>query len=103
MWWVIKESGSAPSPEVISTWSYRSMEVGFPGAHRHLATMRVWLVLSTLRQGADLDYELAVLGDGCADPDPEVLPCPPGQVFPRQAAVVGTAEWVESLSGRSAS
>jgi len=78
----------------------RSMEVGSL-VLTGIATSGV--VLSTLRQGADLDYELAVLGDGCADPDPEVHRVLLDKVFPRQAAVVGTAEWVESLSGRSAS
>jgi nicotinamidase-related amidase len=30
------------------------------------------VVLSTLRQAADLDYRLTVLADGCPDGDPEV-------------------------------
>nr|WP_246158554.1 isochorismatase family protein [Catellatospora sichuanensis] len=30
------------------------------------------VVLSTLRQAADLDYRLTVLADGCHDSDPEV-------------------------------
>jgi nicotinamidase-related amidase len=55
------------------------------------------VVLSTLRQAADLDYELTVLRDGCADADPEVHRVLLDKVFPRQANVVTTAEWVAGL------
>ncbi len=55
------------------------------------------VVLSTLRQAADLDYELTVLRDGCADRDPEVHRILLDKVFPRQAAVTTTAEWAASL------
>ncbi len=52
------------------------------------------VVLSTLRQAADLDYQLTVLRDGCADADPEVHRVLMDKVFPRQAAVVTAEEWV---------
>jgi nicotinamidase-related amidase len=55
------------------------------------------VVLSTLRQAADLDYELTVLRDGCADGDPEVHSVLLDKVFPRQANVTTAAEWVTSL------
>jgi len=55
-------------------------------------------VLSTLRQAADLDYRLTVLDDGCADTDPEVHRVLMEKVFPRQATVVGTDEWVAGLA-----
>jgi nicotinamidase-related amidase len=55
------------------------------------------VVLSTLRQAADLDYELTVLRDGCADADPEVHSVLLDKVFPRQATVTTTAEWAASL------
>jgi nicotinamidase-related amidase len=55
------------------------------------------VVLSTLRQAADLDYDLTVLSDACADADPEVHRVLLEKVFPRQAAVVTTAAWVEQL------
>lgn len=55
------------------------------------------VVLSTLRQAADLDYELTVLRDGCADADPEVHRVLLDKVFPRQAAVMTTEEWAASL------
>jgi len=53
------------------------------------------VVLSTLRQAADLDFKLTVLRDACADGDPEVHRVLMDKVFPRQAAVVSAAEWIE--------
>jgi len=56
------------------------------------------VVLSTLRQAADLDYGLTVLADGCADRDPEVHRVLLEKVFPRQAVVVGTDGWLETVT-----
>jgi nicotinamidase-related amidase len=55
------------------------------------------VVLSTLRQAADLDYRLTVLADACADSDDEVHRVLTTKVFPRQAVVTTTDEWIESL------
>ncbi|HTU06574.1 MAG TPA: isochorismatase family cysteine hydrolase [Trebonia sp.] len=55
------------------------------------------VVLSTLRLAADLDYRLVVLADACADRDPEVHRVLTEKVFPRQALVTATDEWIESL------
>jgi nicotinamidase-related amidase len=55
------------------------------------------VVLSPLRQGADLDYRLTVLPDGCLDADPEVHRVLLGKVFPRQAEITSVAEWAASL------
>jgi nicotinamidase-related amidase len=55
------------------------------------------VVLSTLRQASDLDFRLAVLVDGCADPDEEVHRVLTEKVFPRQAEVLTVADWVASL------
>jgi nicotinamidase-related amidase len=55
------------------------------------------VVLSTLRYAADMDFELTVLRDGCADADPEVHRVLLEKVFPRQAAVVSVGEWVGGL------
>ncbi|HEX3795929.1 MAG TPA: isochorismatase family cysteine hydrolase [Acidimicrobiales bacterium] len=57
------------------------------------------VVLSTLRQAADLDYRLTVLRDGCADADPEVHRVLLEKVFPRQAAVLETDQWIAGLGG----
>ena len=56
------------------------------------------VVLSTLRQAADLDYRLVVLADGCLDADPEVHRVLTEKVFPRQADVLTVNEWVERLT-----
>jgi nicotinamidase-related amidase len=60
-----------------------------------LATSGV--VLSTLRQAADLDYRLVVLSDACGDRDEEVHRVLTEKVFPRQATVTTTDEWTASL------
>ncbi|WP_432893987.1 cysteine hydrolase family protein [Kribbella sp. CA-245084] len=60
-----------------------------------LATSGV--VLSTLRQAADLDFRLTVLEDGCRDSDPEVHRVLTEKVFPRQADVVSIDEWVAKI------
>ena len=56
------------------------------------------VVLATLRQAADLDYQLTVLADGCLDADPEVHRVLTEKVFPRQADVVSIADWTASLA-----
>ncbi|MFZ0214704.1 MAG: isochorismatase family cysteine hydrolase, partial [Candidatus Dormiibacterota bacterium] len=57
------------------------------------------VVLSTLRQAADLDYRLTVLRDGCADADPEVNRVLLDKVFPRQATVTTSEAWIAHLNG----
>jgi hypothetical protein len=52
------------------------------------------VVLSTLRQAADLDFNLTVLTDGCLDSDPEVHRVLTEKVFPRQAEVITVADWI---------
>ncbi len=55
------------------------------------------VVLSTLREAADLDFGLVVLADACADADPEVHRVLTEKVFVRQADVTTVGAWVESL------
>jgi len=55
------------------------------------------VVLSTLREAADKDYELTVLADGCVDADEEVQRVLLTKVFPRQAEVISIAAWKERL------
>jgi nicotinamidase-related amidase len=55
------------------------------------------VVLSTLRQAADLDYGLRVIEDGCADADPEVHSVLMRKVFPRQATVLTARAFIEGL------
>jgi len=56
------------------------------------------VVLSTLRQAADLDYQLIVLADACLDADPEVHRVLTEKVFPRQAEVTTVARWAGQLA-----
>jgi nicotinamidase-related amidase len=56
------------------------------------------VVLSTLRQAADLDFELTVLADACTDADPEVHRVLTEKVFPRQATVTTVADWSAGLA-----
>jgi nicotinamidase-related amidase len=51
------------------------------------------VVLSTLRQAADLDFRLTVLKDACLDRDPEVHRVLVEKVFAAQADVLTVAEW----------
>ena len=55
------------------------------------------VVLSTVREAADKDYRLSVLSDACADRDADVHSILTTKVFPRQAEVLTTAEWVAGL------
>jgi nicotinamidase-related amidase len=55
------------------------------------------VVLSTLRQAADLDYRITVLADACADADEEVHRVLTQKVFPRQALVTTADEWIAAL------
>jgi len=55
------------------------------------------VVLSTLREAADLDYRLTVLSDACLDSDPEVHRVLIEKVFPRQAQVATVDEWKSTL------
>lgn len=56
------------------------------------------VVLSTLREAADRDYELLVLSDACADTDAEVHRVLIEKVFPRQAEIASVAEWAARVA-----
>lgn len=55
------------------------------------------VVLSTLREAADKDYQLTVLSDCCVDGDEEVQRVLLSKVFPRQAEVISAEEWSKRL------
>ncbi|WP_194893171.1 cysteine hydrolase family protein [Catenulispora pinisilvae] len=72
------------------------------GDVRHLVLTGIatsGVVLSTLRQAADLDFGLTVLADGCLDGDPEVHRVLTEKVFPRQADVRTVEEWAKTVGG----
>lgn len=52
------------------------------------------MVLSTIREAADKDYDLTVLSDCCADKDEEVQRVLTTKVFTRQADVLTLEEWI---------
>jgi len=67
----------------------------------HLVLMGIatsGVVLSTVRWAADADYEITVLADCCADPDDEVHRVLTQKVFPRQATVMTSAEFLQTLA-----
>jgi nicotinamidase-related amidase len=56
------------------------------------------VVLSTVRWAADMDYDLIVVEDCCADGDDEVHRVLTQKVFPRQARVVSANATIEDLN-----
>jgi nicotinamidase-related amidase len=57
------------------------------------------VVLSTVRDAADRDYQVLILADACADPAPGVHEFLTEKIFPRQADVITSAELKDVLSG----
>ena len=54
-------------------------------------------VLTTVRWASDIDYQLIVLSDCCADQDDEVQRVLMEKLFPRQATVVTSEQFIEAL------
>jgi len=54
------------------------------------------VVMSTLCAASDLDYELTVLHDACADHDDQVHRVLCEKVFPLHARVISVADWATS-------
>jgi len=59
-------------------------------------------VLTGVREGHDLDYEVIVLADGCADPDPAVHAFLVEKIFPKQGRVLTIAEFGAEIGAGSA-
>ena len=55
------------------------------------------VVLSTVRWAADMDYSLVVVSDACSDRDAEVNRILMDKVFPWQATVVTTQEFLSAI------
>jgi nicotinamidase-related amidase len=58
------------------------------------------VVLSTVRWAADMDYSLTIVSDVCADRDPEVNRVLMDKVFPWQATVVTSREFLKAIGAR---
>ena len=56
------------------------------------------IVLSTLRQAADLDFQCLVLKDGCFDPDEEVHRVLTEKVFEKQAEILNCEAFANKIS-----
>jgi len=56
------------------------------------------VVLSTALQAADLDYEVTVLSDACADRSPALHDTLVNDVFAHRGEVVTVEEWAKSLA-----
>ena len=85
----------------VSAFSGSDLEV-ILRAHRiqHLVLTGIatsGVVLSTLRQAADLDYRLSVIDDCCLDADAQVHRVLMDKVFARQADVMSADAFVHSL------
>jgi nicotinamidase-related amidase len=59
------------------------------------------VVLSTVRWAADMDYQIVVVSDACADFDAEVHRVLTEKVFPGQATVVSTQEFLRALGSNT--
>ncbi|KAK7048422.1 putative isochorismatase hydrolase protein [Favolaschia claudopus] len=55
------------------------------------------VVLSTVRQAADMDFKLTVLEDLCLDRDEEVHRVLVQKVFPKQTTVKSSTEWIQEV------
>jgi len=58
------------------------------------------VVLSTLREAADKDFQLKVLADACFDTNKEVHEVLMDKVFPSQADVLNVQDWIDTLNER---
>jgi len=56
------------------------------------------VILTTVREAHDLDFNITVISDACRDRVPEVHDTLMKHVFSRQAVVTTTDEWIKSLS-----
>jgi len=68
---------------------------------KHVVIMGVsasGVVLTTVRELADRDYQLTVLSDLCPDLDTTVHQCLMEKIFPRQAAVLTSKEFISQIS-----
>jgi nicotinamidase-related amidase len=57
------------------------------------------VVLSTVREAADRDFRVIVLGDACGDPEPGLHDVLLEKVFSRQGTVIDSTGFAQALSG----
>jgi nicotinamidase-related amidase len=59
------------------------------------------VVLSTVREAYDRDFELIVLEDACVDRDPDVHEFLMKRVLPQQADVMTVTEWIRQVARKA--
>jgi nicotinamidase-related amidase len=59
------------------------------------------IVLATALQAFDLDYQITVLADACADPDPALHDTLLRDVLARRGDVVTVEEWAQTLAAET--
>lgn len=83
----------------VSAFTGSDLEVVLRGQDiRHMVLTGIatsGVVLSTLREAADKDYQLTVIEDCCADGDEEVHRVLTTKVFPRQGEVISLEQWTK--------
>ena len=95
--------GSVVTKRRVGAFSTTDLEVLLRA--NHITTLAMFgistsgVVLSTVRWAADMDYQIIVVSDACADFDEEVHRVLTGKVFPGQATVVTTEAMVRALEG----
>ena len=81
----------------VSAFTGSDLEVVLRGINvQHLVLTGIatsGIILSTLREAADKDYQLTVISDCCYDRDDEVHRVLINKVFPRQAEVITLKDW----------
>jgi nicotinamidase-related amidase len=55
-------------------------------------------ILSTMREAADLDFQLTVISDLCLDPDEEVHRVLVEKVFVRQGRILKSEDWISEIA-----
>ncbi|RFS21816.1 cysteine hydrolase [Chitinophaga silvatica] len=55
------------------------------------------IVLSTVREAFDKDYNMVVIADACGDRDTDIHEFLVNRIFPKQAKVTSTKDWILSL------
>ncbi|ANI90598.1 isochorismatase [Arachidicoccus ginsenosidimutans] len=92
-----QESDIIVTKRRISAFAGSDLEIVLRGQNvQHLVLTGIstsGVVLSTLREAADKDYQLTVIADCCADGDEEVHRVLTTKIFPRQANVINVQDW----------
>ena len=67
----------------------------------HLVVAGFWtsgVILSTVREAFDKDYQLTVIDDCCSEPEIATHDFLMKKIFPSQAKVTNTENWITSIN-----